>query len=287
METVLRLVLTAFFVLSGAACLPQAVPTGAPAGGGVLGPANADVRSADGGAPDSGGGDVEEPGVEGPSPSGKFADASSGPRGSITYESVLSPMQAGDAVPTHDPTGNQLTLVTGEKTATCATPAGIQVVHLRGRAGMIIGFNIDPATIDAEQASKSLIVPMGTHLRLIYARGSDALYYKDLPFLSSPPRPEGKPGLVARAPVVDPQNSEPVVYFDTDVATSDADSLRFVAFGWYGYQPSPSPQSCQSLECTDGLDLHQPHKLLNRLADTTGPDPLPSCFEPKMEMMGR
>lgn len=279
METVLRLVLTAFFVLSGAACLPQAVPTGAPA----------DVRSADGGAPDSGAGDSEEPGAEVPSPSGKFADASSGPAGSITFESGPSPMQAGDAVPTHDPTGHSLTVATGEKDITCTLPNGLKSVHSRGRVGLIVGFGVygfqvDPDSVDAEQASKSLMVNMpDARLRVIYSKGPAGTFYRDFTFLSSLPSDDGTPRMTA----LDPSNARIVYhsYFDLNVATSDPDRIRYVVFKPYHEVPGTSEQPCQSADCIDGASV--PQGALDRLVDISDPDPLPPCFEPKMEMMGR
>lgn len=146
---------------------------------------------------------------------------------------------------------------------------------------MIIGFQIDPDSIDAEQAGKSLIFDMGDRIRVIHDRAPGGSYYKDFPLLTALPATDGQPTMSA----LDPSESPPLVYFDFDVSTSDPATLRFAVFDHYQDKPVTTVQHCMSEACVD--DLSRPVKVLNKTADITGVDPLPPCFEPKMEMMRR
>jgi hypothetical protein len=273
MRTVSRLVLVAFFVLSGAACLPQAVPTGAPAGspGSIVGGANPEqilsagaagaTRESSGsvdGATDINAGDEAAPAT----PFEQYAEAppSAGPANHDVMMFAEKGMQSGTAAPTHDPTGGPQMYLRGTRESECREAGGKTRVHVRGLVSVKTSYTRhEEVPFNGEGGGIRL------HYRDADADGEETV---DVQFQYPPHAPATPQYRYA----IQVQN-EPMNYVEVTVSTTQPDSLRY-DFLWFDKSQTPAVAYIDPVM----------NAMFSFFADLSDVSPLrvPPCFEPKM-----
>ena len=264
-----------FLILAQASCVaPGANPgstAGEPAGGGAAGVyagAGDETISA------ASGGDTTD---DTPDSDGSKGDPSGFRRDPTVFAAApAGGMQSGNVDPLGgDPKGLMLKIALGQQVTTCRIPTELKNVHVRGRIGTIPGnFGIVPNDDGFNSAVTADMI--GLRLRVVYPKGPNNFYYKDVDFLSVLPSADGSPVMTTQHP--------PLAFFDFDVVTSDPSQLRYMSFSPLPNQPGTTEKPCQGTDCTD--DTLHPLAIFNRM-EISDPEHLPPCIEPKMEIYNR